>query len=37
VRTGWDAWNVDTSKLQRKNGLRMAIEGRLKWLGVIDD
>lgn len=33
--TGWAAWQDDgRAPMERKSGLRIAIEGRLKWLGV---
>jgi hypothetical protein len=37
-RSGWDAWRTDLPEpkiLHKKSGLRMAIEGRLVWLGVL--
>lgn len=32
----WSAWDkdADLTPLPRKSGLRIAIEGRLKWLGI---
>lgn len=30
----WSTWNADLMPLPCKSGLRIAVEGRLKWLGL---